>query len=443
MKRLEKSTKTPWRALFLGTAARAAGTPRSACAPATPQPFRGKRAVMNPCGHTPPRRLHQLLLVFIAALTLPGCLRPPAAARSPEPDAASSPATGDEPEYPPPPSRIVHRGKELYLSGFNVAWFDFARDVGKGLDEARLRQALADLVGAGGNTLRWWIHTDGSLTPEWGDVGGERKVTGPGASFIADLQRALDIAAEYDAYVVPALWSFDMLRDNDFRKPPCKDNYRLLTEDAVLDSYIDHALVPMVRALNQHPSLVAWELFNEPENMTEGWFKNDKAFYGGGVPTLAQLQHVQGRMAAAIHRTARDAQQVALVTTGSKSMGKYNSDVAGGTNLYRDDRLIAAAGADPLAILDFYEPHYYDNEGDQGRWSPFHHPASHWGVDKPIVIGEFHNLKPLSFRGKSVSGVEMCQHLKDHGYAGGWPWQWNEHPEEIKACLSYTGAPGS
>jgi hypothetical protein len=76
--------------------------------------------------------------------------------------------------------------------------------------------------------------------------------------------------------------------------------------------------------------------------------------------------------------------------------------------------------------LDFYEPHYYNNEGDGGRWSPFHQPASHWNVDKPIVIGEFHNLKPLAFKGKSVSGVEMC-----------------EHPEEIQACLSFAGVPGS
>jgi hypothetical protein len=396
---------------------------------------------MNMCDHPLARRFQ--LLVLIAPLLLSGCLRKAVAARSAGPEGASPPAASDEPSYPPPPSRILHRGQELYLSGFNVAWFDFARDVGLGLNEARLRQALTDLTASGGNTLRWWIHTDGSLTPEWGDVGGERKIIGPGPRFIADMQRALDIAAEYEAYVVPALWSFDMLRDNDFRKPPCKDNYRLLTEDAVLQSYIDQALVPMVRALNGHPSLVAWELFNEPENMTEGWFKNDKAFYGGRVPTLQQLQRVQAKMAAAIHRAASGLQQVALVTTGSKSMGKYNSDVAGGTNLYRDDRLIAAADGDELATLDFYEPHYYNNEGDGGRWSPFHHPASHWGVDKPIVIGEFHNLKPLAFKGESVSGVEMCQHLKDNGYAGGWPWQWNEHPEEIKACLSYTGVPGS
>ena len=340
------------------------------------------------------------------------------------------------------PSRISIRGEELYLSGFNIAWFEFARDFGRGaLDEARLRRALGDLVAGGGNTLRWWIHTDGSTTPEWGPVNGERRIIGPGAFLIADLRRALDIAAEYDVFIVPSLWSFDMLRDNGERRPPVRDNYRLLTDDAVLTSYIDSALVPMVQALNAHPALAAWELFNEPENLTEAWFRQDQAFYGGEVPTLERLQRTQARMSAAIHRAAQRQGQVALVTTGSKSMGKYNSDAAGGINLYRDDRMIAAADGDPLATLDFYEPHYYDNEGDGGRWSVFHHPASYWEVDKPIVVGEFYAREPLNLLGVVIRAEDMCQRLIDGGYAGAWPWQWNEYPESIARCMSAAEPP--
>jgi cellulase (glycosyl hydrolase family 5) len=348
---------------------------------------------------------------------------------------ASRPGSGGEPGAAPPLDALLKNGEALYSSGFNIAWFDFAKDFGRGIDEARLRQAAGDLVAAGGNTLRWWIHTDGTTTPEWGLAEGQRRVVGPGADFIADLRRALDIAHEYHIFIVPSLWSFDMLRDNPDRHPPVADNYRLLTDDAVLDSYIDNALTPIVRALNGHPSLLAWELFNEPENMTEGWFREDKAFYGGDVPTLARLQRTQAKMAAAIHRAARAQNQIALVTTGCKSLGKYNSDVAGGTNLYRDDRLIAAAGGDELATLDFYEPHYYDNEGDQGAWSVFHHPASYWQVNKPIVIGEFHTLEASRLLGEAIEPKDMCQRLLDYGYAGGWPWQWNEHAAPIQACL--------
>lgn len=371
------------------------------------------------------------LSLFLGALAASACGASVASA----PPATPASAAASESRGAAPPNRIHHAGQDLYLSGFNIAWFDFANDVGKGINEERLRQAASDLVAAGGNTLRWWIHTDGSTTPEWGVVDGQRRVVGPGASFIADMRRALDIAAEYHVYIVPCLWSFDMLRDNDHRHPPVRDNYRLLSEDVVLQSYIDSALVPMVRALNGHPALVAWELFNEPENMTEGWFAKDKAFYGGEVPTLQRLQRVQAKMAAAIHRVALEQNQIALVTTGSKSMGKYTSDVAGGTNLYRDDRMSAAADGDKLARLDFYEPHYYDNEGDKGAWSVFHHPAAYWQVDKPIVIGEFHTLEPLNLLDEVIQPRDMCQRLVDYGYAGGWPWQWNEHAEPIKVCL--------
>jgi mannan endo-1,4-beta-mannosidase len=374
------------------------------------------------------------LPVVFSAVALSAC-----GAAAPLPPQAPAEVSNEVPVAPP--NRIRHRGRDLYLSGFNIAWFDFAKDVGQGIDEERLRQAVTDLVAAGGNTLRWWIHTDGTTTPEWGGPDGERRVTGPGGTFIADMRRALDIAAEQHVFIVPCLWSFDMLRDNEVRHPPVRDNYRLLAEDAVLDSYIQNALAPMVRGLNEHPALLAWELFNEPENMTEPWFRDDPNFYGGEVPTLARLQRVQAKMAAAIHRVAAEQQQVALVTTGSKSMGKYGSDVAGGTNLYRDDRLIAAADGDALATFDFYEPHYYDNEGDGGAWSPFHHPASYWGVDKPIVIGEFYALKPLDLLGEVIQPQDMCQRLVDHGYAGGWPWQWNEYKQQVVLCLDGSKPP--
>ncbi|WGP00224.1 cellulase family glycosylhydrolase [Saccharophagus degradans] len=333
-----------------------------------------------------------------------------------------------------PQGHVVIKGKPVYLSGFNVAWFDFARDFGKGVDEKALRKALQQVKDSGGNSLRWWMHTDGSQTPEWHTVNGVRLVAGPGGSLIQDLKTALDIAAEYDVYIVPSIWSFDMLKDNDYRKPPTQDNYRLLTEDKVLNSYINNALVPMVQALNYHPQLAAWELFNEPENMTESWFPQQQGFYGGKVPSLKQLQKVQALMTAAIHQAALDINQVALVTTGSKSMGKYNSDIAGGINLYRDDRMIAAAGGNPLATLDFYAPHYYNNESKHGAWSPFHHHVDYWQVTKPVVIGEFHANETLDVLNDPVKAEDLCSRLIDNGYAGGWSWQWNEHVEHLMHC---------
>jgi len=90
----------------------------------------------------------------------------PACAASLPSTAPSVPDIARNSPESPAPSRIQRGGEELYLSGFNIAWFDFAKDVGQGVDEVRLRQAARDLADAGGNTLRWWIHTDGSTTPE-------------------------------------------------------------------------------------------------------------------------------------------------------------------------------------------------------------------------------------------------------------------------------------
>jgi mannan endo-1,4-beta-mannosidase len=234
------------------------------------------------------------LAPVLLALALPACGA--SASNAPLAVPASAAERNDAARGARPPlNRIRHGGRDLYLSGFNIAWFDFAADIGKGVDEARLRQAIADLLAAGGNTLRWWIHTDGTTTPEWGMVNGQRRVVGPGASFIADLRRALDIAAENDVFIVPSLWSFDMLRDNPVRHPPVQDNVRLLTQDAVLDSYLEEALTPMVRELGGHPALVAWELFNEPENMTEGWFKNDKASTAARCPRSSNCSGCRAR----------------------------------------------------------------------------------------------------------------------------------------------------
>lgn len=364
------------------------------------------------------------LFILVASVGIAGCK-------------TSAPSEASGHPVVSPEGFISYEGKQVYLSGFNIAWIDFARDFGKGLNEQEFRRALEQVKASGGNSLRWWMHTDGSQTPGWTTVNGERLVTDPGGSLIADFKLALDISAEYGVYIVPSLWSFDMLKDNDYRKPPTADNYRLLSEDKVLESYIQNALIPMVKALNNHSQLIAWELFNEPENMTESWFPQQDGFYGGPVPSLERLQVVQAKMTAAIHRTAIEMGQTALVTTGSKSMGKYNSDVAGGINLYRDDRMIAAAGGDPLATLDFYEPHYYNNEGKQGTWSPFHHHVSYWKVNKPVVIGEFHANETLDVLSDPVEADQLCRRLIENGYAGGWSWQWNEHAEHLMECQKH------
>ena len=51
--------------------------------------------------------------------------------------------------------------------------------------------------------------------------------------------------------------------------------------------------------------------------------------------------------------------------------------------------------------------------------SPFLHSASYWGLDKPIVIGEF-----LAIDTNGIPAADLYTTLFDNGYAGAWAWQY-------------------
>ena len=141
-------------------------------------------------------------------------------------------------------------------------------------------------------------------------------VTGPGEETIEDLTAILDLAQKYDVRLILCLWSFDMLRISNGATITDR-NFALLTDERRLRSYVDHALVPMVTALRGHPGILAWEIFNEPEGMSEefGWEFNRH------VP-MSAIQRFINRTAGAIKRTDPGA----LVTNGSWSF-RAASDV--------------------------------------------------------------------------------------------------------------------
>jgi hypothetical protein len=246
------------------------------------------------------------------------------------------------------------------------------------------------------------------------------KVSGLGPNDIKNLKRALDFARERGMVLCLCLWSFDMLQanageENHFR------NRKLIKDILHTKAYIDNALLPMVRAVKDHPALLCWEIFNEPEGMTVEF---------GWTPVRTEMKYIQqfiNLTADAIHRESPDAK----VTTGSWNI-MASSDVDGFTNYYRDDRLIAAGnGLYPLGTLDFYQIHFFPQHyGD--AWSPFHHEASYWNLEKPIVIGEFPAKGLYDFEegykpSTTPTTQEACEYAYNNGYAGVWAWSWAGH----------------
>lgn len=305
--------------------------------------------------------------------------------------------------------RVKFNGQELFLNGLNLAWEEFSNDIGPDPETPRMDhfEKVFDLMEAhGANSMRFWMHTNGHHTPEFDGS----MVVGPGVDTIKDLRTILDAAWERKIGMILCLWSFDMQRIS-VGETVTSRGYDILTKEVNRQSYIDNSLVPMVEALKGHPAIIAWEIFNEPEGMTEltSW---ETTYHD---VTMADVQAFINVCAGAIHRTDPGAQ----VTNGSWAFIAASDVGEGNKNYYTDERLIAAGG-DEDGFLDFYTVHYYDWAGTER--SPFAFPAEHWGLDKPLVVAEYY------------PDCENCtatpsDTLYRNGYAGSLNWSWTDEED--------------
>lgn len=311
-------------------------------------------------------------------------------------------------------NRIVLNGKPVFLSGMNLAWISFANDLSN-FNQSEFTRALNEIESYHGNALRWWLHINGTKSPLFIDG----KVSGLGQNDIANVKRALDLAMEKGIVISLCLWSFDMLQSG-LGEDVVARNLEMLENEEHLQAYIDNALIPMVDSLKGHPAILCWEVFNEPEGMA-----SDANPWSGWTPTKVSFQYIQrfiNRVSGAIHRTDSNA----LVSSGAWNVAvhtdiTWTGGIPNSGNLYREDRLIEAGG-DSLGTLDFYMIHYYDDHGMVS--SPFHHSASYWELNKPIVVAEFSANGPY---GDDISPTEAYNYLYNNGYAGALSWTWTGH----------------
>ena len=369
-----------------------------------------------------------------------------------------------------PQSRINYNNQDLFLSGANLAWLNFANDIGPGLtDFTGFSDVMLQLHDHGGNALRLWLHTNGTITPEFDSAG---YVSGPGTNTIEDLKAILDSAWKREIGLDLCLWSFDMLRVrtlDDFGGNQAlldayniikANNKRMLTDTNYTRAYINNCLIPMVDSLKGHPAIIAWEIFNEPEGMSNqfGWSDIQHV-------DMSDIQRFINLCSGAIHRTdtaaqvtsgawsflaltdvptvlAKAGQELSQFSSSQKEeiasqfKQKYRSSMSTNEvinylekishitsyNYYTDDRLINTGG-DPDGTLDFYSVHYYSGivPSNPTSVSPFHHPKSYWLLDKPLVVAEF-ALQNSS----GIPKEKLFDTLYQLEYAGALPWSWTD-----------------
>jgi hypothetical protein len=287
-----------------------------------------------------------------------------------------------------------------FASGLNVAWVNFANDV-PNPDLNTFNALFKNTHDAGGRVVRWWFHTNGTVTPGYNADGTVKNLP---QSHIDGVKAILQAAHANGLVVDISLWSFDMLQSNAGNTHT--QNQALLENDTIRQSYITNYLTPLVTALKGTPGLYSYEIFNEPEGMgPNGW-----ATYR---TTEAAIQKCVNWFADAIHA----ADPTVLVTSGAVTFD-YCSNVSGKTNDYSDAAL-RSAGGKQNGTLDFYEVHYYQQNGATN--SAITYPASHWALDKKLVMGEFAAVDT-----DGVAKDDLFTHLYDTGYDGGWAWAYDE-----------------
>ncbi len=298
---------------------------------------------------------------------------------------------------------------DIFLSGGNLAWDQFANDFGPGATNFEYFDSVfTAFEDAGGNAMRLWVHINGANNPEIDSTG---YCTGLEESHISDMERVLNLAYNHNIVLVLSLWSFDMLNYRDYDEEVSERGELILTVEENIQAYIDNALIPMVEAFKDHPAVGSWEIFNEPEGMSEefGWSHTNH------VP-MSVIQRFVNRCAGAIHETDSDA----LVTNGVWAMYAMTDILTSSDstykNYYSDEELIAAGG-DSMGILDFYQVHYYDWMSND--ISVMHHSADYWELDKAIVVGEFFPLDA-----DTLSWETYYDLLYNNDYAGALAWQW-------------------
>jgi hypothetical protein len=305
---------------------------------------------------------------------------------------------------------IWWHGKKRFMYGVNYAWHNFSADFGgiaswgqEGVSQnvSAFKHDLQEIKNNGANVVRWWLWPDfkgDGVRFDWEDD----TPLGLGGTAIADIQKALEIADELDIYFIFCIFSHNSFRPSEIAYGRWVPGMKPILTDSYKRSQLMETVVkPLAQIVGNSPyagRMIVWDVINEPE-----WAITGSNPYGDDpyapMSDLETLTHSE--MEAFIEEVIfiLRSESSSLITVGGAAASWKNA----WTNI----------------DIDFYQIHWYNRIGINQDY-PCDTNVSAYGLDKPIIIGEF----PL------CSGVEEYDKIVNswwgNGYAGALSWSYTD-----------------
>jgi hypothetical protein len=291
--------------------------------------------------------------------------------------------------------RLSLSGRSTFLAGANYP-YKGSQDFGNGAwgysgvasptTHQEIDTDLGNLQASGARVIKWRLFNDGRYSPHFDQDG---HATGLDPEFFNDVDAALDLARQHNLQIVFTMFTSGFWTTDCVQKDVHLGGHADSIEDPIRRrELIDRAIIPALRHIGASDRVLAYEIIAEPEwGVDETNTDQDNRLK---VP-LSPARSFVGEIAAAIH-------------TYTPALATVESNRASNMARWRG------------LGLDYYSFSWYDW---MQPWEPLDRPASSFGLDRPIVLGEFPSNGSKYYQLSQVYNIIYRQ-----GYAGAFTWSY-------------------